>query len=296
MCVCTRSGCSRPDREDHARRAGARRRARSERARHGTPRSSSARVKAAASSPGVEREEPRVDAPFAQRRQQREQMLLGAADPLHLVMCSTFIATVCPRRPRRPRHHARHREALAQSVGAALAPRRSRSAGSSAAVARRAASASTSPIGARKPVSPSSTTVRVPPASVATTGTPGRERLDRDDGRPSFADVSRNASNARVPGADRLEVAEKPHAFGDARAPRRALHVGPVARRRRPARARVDARSRAAQGADQVERSLDRRQPAGPADDERVRRRRRARRGTRRVPRRRRRSGVRSKP
>jgi len=69
-----------------------------------------------------------------------------------------------------------------------------RSSGSSRSRRRCAARPATSPIGASSPVSPSSTTVAVPPAVVATTGTPAARASIATTGVPSFADVSRNAS------------------------------------------------------------------------------------------------------
>ena len=237
-----------------------------------SPRSSSARWNRSASPPASS-ERKRASTPaLAQRRQQREQMLLGAADPLHLGQVQHLHASRILRyRRSTSSDHPLGREPIAhpacafgaQALRAEPASARSRS--------RCAASARTSPIGARSPVSPSSTTVPRAAGVGRDDGHAGGERLDRDDRRALVGRRQEERVERGVPRAEVVDVAEKPHAIGDAEG--RARAARPRRAARRPRRATSAASGHA--GASTRIRSsgpLDLGQPAGPADHERRRR------------------------
>ena len=123
---------------------------------------------------------------------------------------------------------------------------------------------------------------RVPPASVATTGTPAASASIATTGVPSFADARRKASNAAYQGRRRGGT-RAIAAIGDARATRRELDGRTVLAVTDQHERRVDAWS-SASDAHEVERALDRGQPADPPDDEVSSVRRRSRRGRLALP------------
>ena len=109
----------------------------------------------------------------------------------------------------------------------------------------------------------------MPPARVATTGRAAASASIATTGVPSFADVSRRASKDAYQGRMLLLEADEPAAVGDAELGGERFHVWPVLAVADEHEQRVHVRvEERAQRPDQVERPLDRREPAGPADDE----------------------------
>ena len=115
------------------------------------------------------------------------------------------------------------------------------------------------------------TTVAVPPTRVATTGRSAASASIATTGVPSFAEVRSMASNAAYQSRHLLLEPDEPAPVLDAELARERLGRLPVLAVSHEHEHRVDALvEERAQRADEVERPLDRRQPAGPADDERL--------------------------
>ena len=109
----------------------------------------------------------------------------------------------------------------------------------------------------------------MPPARVATTGRAAASASIATTGVPSFADVSRRASKDAYQGRMLFWKPTSRQRSATPSSARERLHVGAVLAVADEHEQRVHVRvEERAQRPDQVERPLDRREPAGPADDE----------------------------
>ena len=216
---------------------------------------------------GVEREEARIDTALAQGRKQREQMLLGAADPLHLRRVQHLHASRILRYRRSTSSTIRcGREPIAHPACAFGAQPRAQSGIGAQSLEVR---------GERRNVADR----RQEPRLAVVDHRAGAARRRRDDRHAGGERLDRNDRSALVgrrqekrvergvPRAEVVDVAEKPNALGDTEGLRELLDLGSEL----PVSGQHQHRlGQQLQHANQITGTLDLGQPPGPTDHERI--------------------------